>query len=108
MFFTEWEFIQSYPTVFENEQGSLMVTYISANLTSWHEAPLLSLIDAFDEAHELSHHVAVVVGRPEGVVCNCPARRKDHKICGGSTCTVVGSKSCTPIRTAAPQAIGRV
>ena len=66
-----------------------MVTYASSNLTSWHKASLLCLIAAFDEAHELGHHIAVIVGRPEGVVCNCPARREDYKICSGSTCTVL-------------------
>ena len=75
--------------VFHGGQEFLMVTLPSASLTSRHKSSLLCLIGAFDEAHELGHHIAVIVGRPEGVVCNCPARREDHKICGGSACTVV-------------------
>ena len=81
---------------------------LSAKITSGHKASLLCLIGAFDEAHELGHDVAVVVGRAEGVGCNCPARREDHKICGGSTCTVAGFQPSTTMLTAVPQAIGRV
>jgi hypothetical protein len=33
-----------------------------------------------DEAHELGHAVAVVVGRPEGVLRDGPTRREDHKV----------------------------
>lgn len=101
-------FIQPYRKVFHSEQDTLILTYTSAKLTSRHEASLLCFIGAFDEAHELCHHIAVIVGWPEGVVCNCPARREDHKVCGGSACTVVGYKPCATMLIAASQAIGRV
>ena len=54
--------------------------------TSGDEAPLLGLVRAIDEAHELRHNVAVVVGRPEGVVCHRPAWWKHHKVCCCSAC----------------------
>lgn len=57
------------------------------SLTSWQEALLLGLVGASYEAHELTHRVAVVVWRPEGMLCNSPPWREDHKVCHRRACT---------------------
>mmetsp|Transcript_926 Transcript_926/g.1896 ORF Transcript_926/g.1896 Transcript_926/m.1896 type:complete len:317 (+) Transcript_926:306-1256(+) len=43
-------------------------------------APLLRIVHASDEAHELVHVVAVIVGRAERVLGHGPARREDYKV----------------------------
>ncbi len=43
------------------------------------------LIAATDEPHELVHHIAVVVGRPEGVLGDRPAGREHNKVCHSNT-----------------------
>jgi hypothetical protein len=47
---------------------------------AWHEADLLRVVNTRNVAHELSHSVAVVVGGPEGVLLDQPARWKDNEI----------------------------
>ena len=52
----------------------------SSCVTSRQKALLFGLIRAAYEPHELTHGVAVVVRRPEGVLRHSPPRRKDHKV----------------------------
>src|SRR5438067_10176894 len=44
-----------------------------------HEALRLRVIDAVDQAHELRHQVAVIPGRPEGVLRHLPPLREDDE-----------------------------
>ncbi len=68
------------------------------NLTSWQKTLLLGLVGASNEAHELTHGVAVVVWRPEGMLCNSPPWREDHKVCHCCACT----SAVTVLSAAAP------
>ena len=58
-----------------------------SDVTSWQKALLFGLVGASYEAHKLTHEVAVVVWRPEGVLCNSPPWREDHKVCHCCACT---------------------
>jgi hypothetical protein len=44
------------------------------------ETFLLRVVCASDVAHKLTHRVPVVIWRPEGVLGNQPAGRKDYKV----------------------------
>lgn len=48
-------------------------------------AGLLGVVRAADEAHELTHRVAVVPRRAEGVLAHEPARREDDKVGDGGS-----------------------
>ena len=66
--------------------------------TSRNKASLLGLVGAIDEAHELRHHIAVVVRRPEGVVRNRPAWREHHEVCCGCACGQPTTLSPIPVQ----------
>jgi hypothetical protein len=66
--------------------------------TSRNKASLLGLVGTIDEAHELRHHIAVVVWRPEGVVRNCPAWREHHEVCCGCACGQSTRSSPIPVQ----------
>jgi hypothetical protein len=53
---------------------------------TWHESPPLAVVLPPDEAHELAHGVAVVVGRPEGVLRHSPAGREDDEVSHRHAC----------------------
>lgn len=55
-------------------------------VTSRQKAFLFGLIGAAYEPHELAHGVAVVVRWPEGVLCDCPSWRENHKVRHSCTC----------------------
>lgn len=59
--------------------------------TSWGKATPLSIIGSSNQSHEFRHRVPVEVGRPEGVLSNCPSRRKYYKIYNCSTCSRISS-----------------
>lgn len=53
--------------------------------TAWWKSFSLSIILTWDVSHELSHTVAMIVGRFKGVLSNQPTRIEDHEIESGSS-----------------------
>src|SRR5262249_14856726 len=45
-----------------------------------HETLALRVVGSANESHELAHHVAMEPRRPEAVLCDHPAWRKDHEV----------------------------
>ena len=79
-------------------------------LTSWQKALLFGLVGAAYEPHELTHGVAVVVWRPEGMLCNSPPWREDHKVCHCRACasgTAVWSAAAAAAATAEERSSNR-